>query len=247
MKLDTPDDRSVAAGEYVLGNLGDAERREFEQALANDIALQAEVYAWQDRLLPLAARVPPAAAQPADWAQLESRLGPQGATATAPRATPVQAGNDALWQRLRRWQVTGVAALAASMLLAALLVLRGPAAPEERYLALLQAPTDNQTGWLVEVTAGKQVRLVPVGATAPRAAGARAAVLDQARRCGRPDLARPRRAGARDHVAGVGAAGRRRAAVVRADAGARHRLADRAADGADPVRRQDAATVEPLS
>ena len=167
MKLDNPDDRSVAAGEYVLGTLGEAERREVEQALATDAALQAEVYAWQDRLLPLAARVPPAAAAPAAWPQLEARLGPQGATATAPREAAATAGNDPLWQRLRRWQITGVAAIAASLLLAAVLVLRGPATPEERYLALLQAPSDNATGWLVEVTAGKQVRLVPVGATAP--------------------------------------------------------------------------------
>jgi anti-sigma-K factor RskA len=169
VKLDTADDRSVAAGEYVLGTLSDAERREVEQALAHDAQLQAEVYAWQDRLLPLAARVPlAAAAQPADWRQLESRLGPQGAVAkAAPLASADAAGNDPLWRRLRRWQITGVAGIAASMVLAALLVLRGPAAPEERYLAMLQAPADNSTGWLVEITAGKQVRLVPVGATPP--------------------------------------------------------------------------------
>ncbi len=165
IKLDTPDDRSAAAGEYVLGTLSDAERREVEQALAHDAALQAEVYAWQDRLLPLAARVPPAAVEPAAWQQLESRLGPQGAVATATPAA--DAGNDPLWRRLRRWQITGVTAIAASLVLAALLVLRGPAAAEERYLAMLQAPADNTTGWLVEITAGKQVRLVPVGATAP--------------------------------------------------------------------------------
>jgi anti-sigma-K factor RskA len=168
VKLDTADDRSAAAGEYVLGTLSDAERREVEQALAHDAALQAEVYAWQDRLLPLAARVPPAAVEPADWRQLESRLGPQGAVSQAtPAAHADAAGNDPLWRRLRRWQITGVTAIAASLLLAALLVLRGPAAPEERYLAMLQAPADNSTGWLVEITAGKQVRLVPVGATAP--------------------------------------------------------------------------------
>jgi anti-sigma-K factor RskA len=166
VRLDTPDERSVAAGEYVLGTLSNAERREFEQALAHDVQLQAEVYAWQDRLLPLAARVPPAATEPAAWQQLESRLGPQGAVA---KATPpaADAGNDPLWRRLRRWQITGVAGIAASLVLAALLVLRGPTAAEERYLAMLQAPADNTTGWMVEITAGKQLRLVPVGATAP--------------------------------------------------------------------------------
>ncbi len=168
MNLDNPDDRSVAAGEYVLGTLSDAERREVEQALTHNEPLQAEVYAWQDRLLPLAARVPPAAVEPAEWRQLESRLGPQGAVAKAtPAVDAGAAGNDPLWRRLRRWRITGVAAIAASLLLATLLVLRGPAVAEERYLALLQAPADNSTGWLVEITAGKQVRLVPVGATPP--------------------------------------------------------------------------------
>lgn len=164
MKLDTPDDRSAAAGEYVLGTLSDAERREVEQALTHDAALQAEVYAWQDRLLPLAARVPPTNAEPAPWQQIESRLGPQGAVSKA--APTADAGNDPLWRRLRRWQITGVTAIAASLVLAALLVLRGPTVAEERYLALLQAPADNTTGWLVEITAGKQVRLVPVGTSA---------------------------------------------------------------------------------
>ena len=164
MKLDTPDDRSAAAGEYVLGTLSDAERREVEQALTHDAALQAEVYAWQDRLLPLAARVPPTNAEPAPWQQIESRLGPQGAVSTA--TPPADAGNDPLWRRLRRWQITGVAGIAASLVLAALLVLRGPTVAEERYLAMLQAPADNTTGWLVEITAGKQLRLVPVGTSA---------------------------------------------------------------------------------
>jgi anti-sigma-K factor RskA len=164
VKQGTADDRSAAAGEYVLGTLSDAERRDVEQALTHDAALQAEVYAWQDRLLPLAARVPPTSTEPAAWPQLESRLGPQGAVT---KATPTtEAGNDPLWQRLRRWQITGVTAIAASLLLAAVLVLRGPTAAEERYLAMLQAPADNTTGWLVEITAGKQLRLVPVGASA---------------------------------------------------------------------------------
>ncbi|MBA2413119.1 MAG: hypothetical protein H0V63_09870, partial [Burkholderiaceae bacterium] len=56
MNLRDNDDRTVAAGEYVLGTLGADERREFERSLARDAALQAEVYAWQDRLLPLAVR-----------------------------------------------------------------------------------------------------------------------------------------------------------------------------------------------
>lgn len=59
MNLIDPQERSVAAGEYVLGTLDGDDRRDFEQALAADSALQAEVYAWQDRLVGLARRAAP--------------------------------------------------------------------------------------------------------------------------------------------------------------------------------------------
>jgi anti-sigma-K factor RskA len=133
VKLDNPEDRSVAAGEYVLGTLGDAERSDFEAALARDPASQAEVYAWQDRLLPLIDRIAPDVAPPADWARIEVRLAPRGA-ANLPAAPDAPAR---------------------------------AAANESVYLAVLQAPADNSTGWVVEVTAGQRVRLVPVADSAP--------------------------------------------------------------------------------
>ncbi len=45
MNLADPEERSVAAGEYVLGTLDDDDRQTIEQALASDPALQADVYA----------------------------------------------------------------------------------------------------------------------------------------------------------------------------------------------------------
>jgi anti-sigma-K factor RskA len=158
------DDRSADAGEYVLGTLDADARAAFERALADDPALQAEVYAWQDRLLGLTRRVTPVEPAPALWDAIAARL---PARPAAPAAAPATAANDPLWQRLRRWQWTGGLAIAASLVLATLLVLRGPAADAPRYLAVLQAPGDNRTGWIVEVTAGDKVRLVPVSAGAP--------------------------------------------------------------------------------
>ena len=165
MNLDDPQDRSVAAGEYVLGTLAADVRRAFEQRLARDSALRAEVYAWQDRLLPLAQRIPPTDMVPAEsWPAIESRLRSDGAAAK-PRQSR-DAANDPLWQRLRRWQIAGGAAIAAALVLAALLLLRGPGVAPERYLAVLQDPASNAAGWVVEVTAGDSVRLVPVAAAA---------------------------------------------------------------------------------
>ncbi len=172
MTFDDPQERSATAGEYVLGTLSLADREAFEQALAGDAALQAEVYHWQDRLLPLTERV--RAEQPAAqlWLDIEARLGIVPISTPAPAST-APAANDPMWQRLRRWRVVSGMAIAASVLLASLLVLRAPgppATPADRYLALLQSP-DKSTGWVVEVTTGDKVRLVPVGATAEVPAG----------------------------------------------------------------------------
>lgn len=166
-----PEERSATAGEYVLGTLDAAERAEVERAIAGDAALGAEVYRWQDRLLALARRVAPQEPRAGSWDAIEAKLGGAGA-ASAPKATPT-AANDPLWQRLRRWQAAGALSIAASLVFATLLVLRGPGlgAPPERYLAVLQTPDDKATGWVVEITTGQTVRLVPVAPIAPVPAG----------------------------------------------------------------------------
>jgi anti-sigma-K factor RskA len=165
MNFEDDEDRSATAGEYVLGSLGAAERAVVEEAMKTDAALRAEVYAWQDRLLGLTRRSTPVEPAPRGWDAIEARL-PRPALAAPVQATAnVGAANDPLWQKLRRWQITGGLAIAASLLMASLLVLRAPgSAAPERYLAVLQAPGDQSTGWVVEVTAGRSVRLVPVAA-----------------------------------------------------------------------------------
>ena len=168
MNLADPQERSVAAGEYVLGTLSDADRRTMEQALVTDPALLAEVYAWQDRLIGLGRRAgsvePPAHL----WQGIARRLVPpwvQPPAETAPLARPEQAANDSHWRRLRLWQGIGGLAVAASLVLTTLLATRTPEPTEPRYLAVLQAP-DQSVGWLVEARADGVVRLVPVGTSA---------------------------------------------------------------------------------
>lgn len=155
MTLNTAEDRSVAAGEYVLGTLSDADRADFERALGGSAALRAEVAYWQDRLLSLTRHAAPADPAPGGWARIEARLSP----ARRPRAP--------WWQRLALWQGLAGAGLAAALLLGSLLTLRLQAPPpEERFVAVLQAPGGGGNGWLVEVStrggAGGTLRLVPV-------------------------------------------------------------------------------------
>lgn len=174
MKLDTAEDRSAAAGEYVLGTLTAQEQAAFEEALAGNGALRADVGYWQDRLLGLTRRTAPAEQLPVGgWPRLEARLvalTPRPATTQATRA-----GDPAprWWQRLGLWQGLSGAAVAASVLLASSLLLQEtmPPAPEIRYVAVLQDPKGGGNGWVVEMTqahaaAGPpgQLRLVPLRA-----------------------------------------------------------------------------------
>lgn len=160
--LHDPEARDAAAGEYVLGTLAAEDHAAVAAALPQHAALRASVYAWQDRLLALSAQAPAAEPAPGLWPRvarsLEGRLPPrQPAPARAP-----------WWQGLRFWQGLSAAGLAASALLALRLLMPLPADDGPRYLALLQSPDERHaTGWVVELQAGRTLRLMPVGDTPP--------------------------------------------------------------------------------
>lgn len=162
-----PDERDAAAGEYVLGTLSAEDHAQFVAALAGDPALRAAVYAWQDRLLALSAAAAPVAPRPQLWPRIDAALG-----AAAPRAAPVRPRERApWWQRLSLWQGLSGVAVAASLVLAVLLVQRLAEPPAgARYLAVLQSPDDKTTGWVVELQGGT-LRLVPVADAGPVPAG----------------------------------------------------------------------------
>ena len=166
--LHPSDERDAAAGEYVLGTLNAEDHAEFVATLARDPSLQARVYAWQDRLLALSAAAAPVAPRPQLWPRIDAALG----DAAAPRAAPARPPEPApWWQRLSLWQGLSGLAVAASLVLAVLLVQR-PAEPPAgtRYLAVLQSPDDRTTGWVVELQ-GRSLRLAPVADMGPVPAG----------------------------------------------------------------------------
>lgn len=166
--LRNADERGAAAGEYVLGTLNAEDHAQFVAALADDPALQAEVYAWQDRLLALSAAAAPVAPRPQLWSRIDGALGepavPHAAPARRREHTP-------WWQRLSLWQGLSGLAVAASLVLGVMLVqqLAEPSAGA-RYLAVLQSPEDKTTGWVVELQ-DRALRLVPVADTGPVPAG----------------------------------------------------------------------------
>lgn len=169
MKLDTAEERSVAAGEFVLGTLGEADRQAFEAAMPADAGLRAEVAMWQDRLLSLTRHAAPVEPSPSLWPRIDARL---AWTARPARAAPVAPW----WQRLRLWQGVSGLAVTACLALGSALVLRGGADQAgQQYVAVLQGPQGGGNGWVVEVRvdgAGQgRLRLVPVAPSGPVPAG----------------------------------------------------------------------------
>lgn len=171
MNLQTAEDRSAAAGEYVLGSLPPQEHAAFEAALVTDPALRAEVGYWQDRLLALSRQAEPVAPSARLWPRIEAGLPPPAPTRHGVAAPP-------WWRRLGLWQGVSGLALAASVALASVLVLREqtPPAPQTQYVAVLQAPQGGPNGWVVEVrvdaASGQgRLRLLPVAPGQPVPAG----------------------------------------------------------------------------
>jgi anti-sigma-K factor RskA len=166
MNLEFPQGRSVAAGEYVMGTLTPDERFTLEATLLTDRELQAEVYRWQDKLLTLALRIGPIEPDAGTWEGITARIDrPLPTAGLGPAGSATPAANDAHWRSLRLWQTISGLATAACLVLAVMWVNRVPApgaAPAERYLTLLQSP-DKSTGWVVEVTPARTLRLVPIG------------------------------------------------------------------------------------
>lgn len=162
--LKNPEERDAAAGEYVLGTLDADDRRAVADALSSDRALKAAVFAWQDRLLALSARAAPATPSPTLWRRIEVALSSSPAAAARPAAPRAP-----WWHGLRFWQGLAGAALAMSLFLAVLVL--SPAPSDERYVTLLQSPTDQSTGWVVEMNAGGTLKLVPVDAPSEVPAG----------------------------------------------------------------------------
>ena len=149
-------ERQADAAEYVLGTLDPQAAEALREAARKDRELAREIYRWQDRLLPLSARVVPAAPQPETWTRLHAKV----SRPISPRRW---------WQSLRLWQGLVVATLVVAVGLS-IQVARIPEWSQVRYVALLQTPQQN-IGWVVDLADVNTVRLRPVGALPERPPG----------------------------------------------------------------------------
>lgn len=119
--------RDKLAAEYVLGTLRGGARRRFEGWLHDDAALRSLTDAWRARLVPMAEFAPAVTPPRRVWRALEQRLRLERKTGAA------------FWRGLAPafWRPLGLAAIAATLVLAVTLVQWRATAPAIDYVATL--------------------------------------------------------------------------------------------------------------
>ncbi len=122
------------AAEYVLGTLHGDERVRFEQRLASDMGLQAEVTAWEERLNPMLDTVDPVQPPPAVWQQIQQRIEPEEE-------------KPGLWNSLAFWRNLGM--VAATLVLGLGLTIFGMQSDPELERVLMVTNNQAQVEWVV--------------------------------------------------------------------------------------------------
>jgi len=154
------DDPHDLAGEYVLGTLSRARRRDVDARLAHDATLRAAVADWEERLLPLAALAEPATPSTALWSRIERSLGAAAAPASALVAAP------GWWQRLDLWRGLAASGFAAAAIMAVVVGVRVVEVQQPRYMVVLAAPQSAAPGWVLELKGSDTLHLEPLVQTA---------------------------------------------------------------------------------
>ncbi|HKN09178.1 MAG TPA: anti-sigma factor [Pseudomonadota bacterium] len=150
-------DGATLAAEYVLGVLGAAERREFEQRMTIEPALRTEVEYWEQRLGGLAFEVKPIDPPPQHWANIEAALNRSEASPA------LRAG---LWNSLTfwRWAAIGSAAVAAASMAALVIVDRAPS-PGAPLVAKLDV-SGGQAGFVAAIDPARNgLTIIPASVT----------------------------------------------------------------------------------
>lgn len=149
------------ASEYVLGTLPAQQRNEVRQRMVVEPKLRAAVDAWERRLLELTDQAEPQTPSPLLWRRIARSL-----SATQQRAPQP---STSWWNLLALWRGLAGAGIAASLLLAATLVLRTATISEPTYLVVLVAPQDKAPGWVIQASNPQEIQLIPLGiAEVPR-------------------------------------------------------------------------------
>ena len=152
-----PDDLDHLAGEYVRGTLSQSTREAIARRMASEPALAERVRYWEQRLSPLAPEVDAVEPDPATWNRGADSIG------TAPESQLIPSSELNWWNSLPLWRALAFGGIACTLSLALLLgtrLMAPEAAP--RFVVVLLDPRDRTPGWLVQASADREVRLIPL-------------------------------------------------------------------------------------
>ena len=169
-----PDDMEARAGEYVLGTLDFAERREIATRRHVDPRLDAAIRAWEQRLAPLNDLVPEVAPPREVWHRIEARLAGPARTQTRTQSRTMASATVVpeialLQRRVKRWRLASVAAGAlAASLLVAIGVREYDRAPTPDSFVAVFHKDDAVPAFLLSIDlAARRLSIQPVAAQAP--------------------------------------------------------------------------------
>ncbi|ARU87498.1 RNA polymerase subunit sigma-70 [Pseudomonas sp. M30-35] len=74
-------------------------------------------------------------------------------------------GATSWWNLLPLWRSLAATGIAATLVLAAVLLLRGAPLNETAYLVVLVAPQDKAPGWVIQTSNQQDIQLIPLGVT----------------------------------------------------------------------------------
>ncbi len=158
-----PPSDDLLAGEFVLGVLDAAERRQVQARIATDRAFAQRVAEWERRFAPLLADIEPVEAPAQVWTGIRRQLGWAESEATS----------GGFWQSLGFWRATTVLATVVAIAAIAFAAARFNPAPEPVARQPTTEPAakpvtplahdDGTPGWLASVDAARgTVLMVPV-------------------------------------------------------------------------------------
>jgi anti-sigma-K factor RskA len=164
------EDRDLLAAEYVLGVLEGPEREDVIRRADQDDGLNAAIGAWEVRLAPLAALVPPVAPPAALWPRIEASCGLTAAPlrpATTPSAAVATPG---FWNALGFWRGMTALGFALAAAIAVVAVIHRPVPPvpapsaEIPVASAVLAPSKGggAPAFVAEATPGKTILLRPL-------------------------------------------------------------------------------------
>jgi anti-sigma-K factor RskA len=165
-KPGTPTDHDIdsLAGEYVLGTLDAQQRAQVQKRLEREADLRKAVDDWEIRLLSLTDLAEPVTPPASLWSRIDQSLDALSA-APAPQATAQRDRVTRWWDSLNLWRSVAGFGIAASVVLAAVLVTQQPAKPLPSYLVVLVAPQDKAPGWVIQANNSRDIQLIPLSET----------------------------------------------------------------------------------